>query len=206
MRAWGRFLLVLLALAAIVAGVYFFWPARTPAPVPVPSQGRTGDPLAGISGLQVTYYDVSGQSVGEIREALNRVRPTDPNDNVPVDALASWYIAWRWPGGANGTCDLARAEIRFTASVRLPRLINEEQTPEPVRTQWQAYVTVLRAHEADHVRHAYENSGRVLQAIRSATCATADAAGQAAIRELGQYDRDYDRTTRHGFTQGAHFP
>jgi len=88
----------------------------------------------------------------------------------------------------------------------MPRLVVRPTTPEAVRVRWQRYVNVLARHEANHVRRAFENRGSVLAALRASSCADATRDGQAAIRRLGQHDRDYDRTTRHGFTEGAHFP
>ena len=168
--------------------------------VPPPASG----PLAGIPNLDVQYYDVSGSSVAEIRAALNRVRPRDPNDGVAVDALNRWYISWRWPGDGHGGCVLARTELRFTATLRMPRLVGP--TPRAVLARWNAYVEALVRHESGHLRHALDNMGSVLAAIRASSCAAANDAGRAAVRALARYDVDYDRATRHGFTQGAHFP
>jgi predicted secreted Zn-dependent protease len=196
-RRLAVFLLVPLLAAAAGLGL-----AGSATAVPPPATG----PLAGIPNLDVQYYDVSGSSVAEIRAAINRVRPRDPNDGVAVDALNRWYISWRWPGDGRGNCLLGQTELRFTATLRMPRLFNSRRTPRAVVARWQAYVEALIRHEAGHLRHAYANMGSVLRAIRASSCATANEAGRAAVRALAQYDVDYDRATRHGFTQGAHFP
>jgi predicted secreted Zn-dependent protease len=187
------------ALLALVAGLSL---AGSATAVPPPATG----PLAGIPNLDVQYYDVSGNSVAEIRAAINRVRPRDPNDGVAVDALNRWYISWRWPGDGRGGCLLARTELRFSATLRMPRLFNTQRTPRAVVARWQAYMEALVRHEAGHIRHAYDNMGSVLRAIRASSCASANEAGRAAVRMLAQWDVTYDRQTRHGLTQGAHFP
>ncbi len=169
---------------------------------PPPATG----PLAGIPNLDVEYYDVSGRSVAEIRAALNRVRPTDPNDGQRVDAVNRWYISWRWPGNGRGGCDLARTELRFSATLRMPRLVNTAVTPRAVLARWNAYRVALERHEAGHLRHAFDNLGSVRRAIRASSCATANDNGRAAVRLLARWDVTYDRQTRHGFSQGAHFP
>jgi len=179
--------------------------AQPAAPLAAPAQSLQAS-LAGITNVDIQYYDVSGNSLFEIRRALNRVRPRDPNDGLGVDALAGWYIEWRWPSGADGSCDLSRAEIRFSATIRMPRLVETPQTPPAVRMRWRTYVAALERHEATHVRHAWENRQIVLDALRASSCANAVRDGQAAIRRLGQHDRDYDQRTRHGLTEGAHFP
>ena len=178
-------------------------PAANAAAAPVLSADEA---LAGIPNLERQYYEVRGNSLFEIRRALNRVRPRDPNDGLGVDALANWYIHWRWPGGADGSCDLSRAEIRFSASIRMPRLVETAETPPAVRMRWQRYVAALERHEANHIRHAWQNRQTVLDALRRSSCANAMRDAQAAIRRLARHDLDYDRTTRHGLTEGAHFP
>ncbi len=169
---------------------------------PPPATG----PLAGIPNLDVQYYEVSGNSVGEIRAAINRVRPRDPNDGIPVDALNRWYISWRWPADGSGGCALGRTQLRFSAILRMPRLVVTARTPRAVVARWNAYVEALVRHEAGHLRHAFDNMGSVLAAIRSSSCAGASEAGRAAVRILAGWDVTYDRDTRHGLSQGAHFP
>ena len=203
---------VLLPLLLLVAACGRSPPANEAAPPSGPAANNAApapsaaEALAGITNLDRQYYEVSGNSLFEIRRALNRVRPRDPNDGLGVDALANWYIHWRWPGRADGSCDLSRAEIRFSASIRMPRLVETPQTPPAVRMRWRAYVAALERHEANHIRHAWQNRQLVLDAIRRSSCANATRDGMAAIRQLGRYDLDYDRTTRHGLTEGAHFP
>ena len=189
----------LVALLLVLAGLGLAVPV---AAEPPPATG----PLAGIPNLDVQYYEVSGRSVAEIRASINRQRPRDPNDGQAVDAVNRWYISWRWPGDGRGGCDLARTELRFTATLRMPRLVNRAQTPRAVLARWNAYMVALARHEAGHLRHAWQNMGQVLRAIRASTCGRANEAGRAAVRILARWDVDYDRQTRHGFTQGAHFP
>ena len=193
---------VLRRLAAILLVVAGLSLGTSVAAGPAPSTG----PLAGIPNLDVEYYDVSGRSVAEIRASINRVRPRDPNDGQAVDAVNRWYISWRWPGDGRGGCDLRRVELRFTATLRMPRLVNLAQTPRAVVARWNTYMAALERHEAGHIRHAWQNMGQVLRAIRDSTCARASEAGRAAVRILARWDVDYDRRTRHGFTEGAHFP
>jgi len=162
--------------------------------------------LAGITNVEIVHYDVRGDSLFAIRRALNQAGPRDPNDGQRVDALALWYIQWRWPDAPGGGCDLSRAEIRFSASVRMPRLVAGPDTPEAVRLRWQRYVTALERHEANHIRRAWDARESVLAAIRASSCANANADARAAIAIMGRRDVDYDRTTRHGLSEGAHFP
>lgn len=163
-------------------------------------------PLAGIPDVEIQYYDVAGRSPREIREAMNRIRPTDAHDGQRVDALTRWTMRFGWPRRSPTDCVLDRAQVRFSAVVQMPRLANADAVSASLRARWQTYVAALETHEAGHVRHAYESVATVLAAIRGSDCAGAPQAGQAAVRAAGAWDGDYDRTTRHGATQGATFP
>jgi predicted secreted Zn-dependent protease len=177
--------------------------AATPgAAEPPPATG----PFAGIPDVDIQYYDVTGRNAREIREAMNRVRPTDPNDGQRVDALSRWRMGWGWPGRGAAVCQLDRARVMFNAIVLLPRLANADALPAALRARWQAYMAAVEVHEAGHIRHAYEAMPAVLAAIRASDCANAQEAGRAAVRAAGAFDPEYDRATRHGLSQGAHFP
>lgn len=207
----GRGALILVVLLAAACSPSVPPPANQPAAAP--PQVAEGPPppaetsLAGITNVERQYYEVGGNNLFEIRRALNQVRPRDPNDGLGVDALSSWYIEWRWPGASTGGgCDLANAELRFRARIRMPRLVETAATPEAVRLRWHTYATALEGHEARHIRHAWDNRGLVLAAIRRSSCANATRDAQAVIAQLVQGDVAYDRRTRHGMLEGAHFP
>jgi predicted secreted Zn-dependent protease len=203
-----RWLLPLAALLAAACSSSDPSPGNQAAAPPV-AQGQpppAETSLAGIPNVERQYYDVTGNNLFEIRRALNQLRPRDPNDGLGVDALSSWYIAWRWPAGADGACDLAHAELRFSALIRMPRLVETPETPPAVRLRWRAYVAALEAHEANHIRHAWDNRNLVLAALQRSSCANANRDGEAAIAELVRGDVAYDQRTRHGLIEGAHFP
>jgi predicted secreted Zn-dependent protease len=154
---------------------------------------------------QVNHYDVAGDDAWSIRSSMNALRPTDAHDGLPMDAVTNWRFDWIWPGDGKGGCDLSRVSVGFRATVLLPRLMRQGLDAKLAKT-WTRYIAALSLHEAGHVRHAYEHREDVANAIRASTCATANAAGQAAIATLIQYDIDYDGATHHGRTQGVAFP
>jgi predicted secreted Zn-dependent protease len=206
MRRLAFLLFALLAAACSPAASPSNQAAAGPAPVADGPPPPAETSLAGIANVDRHYYDVSGSNLFEIRRALNQARPRDPNDGLGVDALSIWYIGWHWPVGADGVCDLANTELRFSARITMPRLIETPATPEAVRLRWRNYVNALAAHEARHIRQAWDNRSRVLAAIRASSCANANRAGETAAAELRQVDVAYDQRTRHGLLEGAHFP
>jgi predicted secreted Zn-dependent protease len=162
--------------------------------------------LALIPDTDVAYYDVSGTDAQSLRASLNAAGPRDGHDHLHVDALSTWRISWYWPTAADGSCDLSQADVRFAATVLLPRLVGGHALNPILGRQWQEYLAALTLHEAGHVRHAYEHSSDVASAIRSSTCQDANSAAKAVIRDLVQFDIAYDASTKHGATQGAVFP
>ena len=161
--------------------------------------------FAGIPNLSFDYYDVSGRTAAEVRRSIDARRPYDGNFGRRVDALTCWGIDWNIPV-VIGRCDLDAAEVRYRARVQLPRLRDEAALPEPDRAKWRAFRAWLEEHEAWHARHAWDHVRDVRAAIRSASCANAEAAAAAAIRRIAQQQLDYDVATRHGENGGVSFP
>lgn len=161
--------------------------------------------FAGVPGVKIATYPVSGRDLAAIRASLDAEGPYDRNDGMHVEAITHWHFAWQWPGTAD-ECDLSAATVRFSATVTLPRLVGAATAPPDVQASWRRYRAALEAHEANHVRYAHAHRGEVLAAIRGATCTTAEAAGQAVLQRLIEHDLAYDRETQHGASEGAVFP
>ena len=95
--------------------------------------------------------------------------------------------------------------MTIAVDVRLPHWVRPVEAPADVVPPWDAYQRALILHEQGHVDRAGAALPTVEDAIRTATCATAEGAAQAAVEEL-QDDQDaYDAATDHGRTQGAVF-
>jgi predicted secreted Zn-dependent protease len=115
-------------------------------------------------------------------------------------------MRWGWRARSGGGCDLSKPSIDFRARTLLPRLVGERDLDPALQARWRAFLAAVHAHEARHVRYAYDHRKDVAAAIRASDCANADAAAAAAVRAIAQRDFDYDRATRHGITEGAVFP
>jgi len=171
-----------------------------------PATAQSGDAFAGIPGVTIVHYPVDGADAAAVRRSIDANRPTDTHDGQRVDALSEWDTRWTWRRGPGGTCDLRTAAVRYSATVRMPRLAPTARLTPAERADWDRYIAALARHEAGHVRYGYDHRGDILSAIRAATCATADAAARAALARLDAYHIAYDRETGHGATQGASFP
>lgn len=160
--------------------------------------------FAGVPNVAIAWYEVEGATPAAVRASLDARRPTDPNDGARVDALTRWSISWQWLGSPADPCGLSQATVGFAASVQLPRLAVPVMAD--LRAAWDRYVAALARHEAKHVRAAYAGRTEVLVALRGATCATANTAGEAALARIHEEARALDRATDHGRREGARFP
>ena len=162
--------------------------------------------FAPYPGTEVRFYDVYGTDAKSIRESLNAFRPQNQGEGRRYDARSSWNAQWHWPGGPDGKCDLAHLQYNFQITITLPHLHDQERVSPALRRDWRRYMAALIEHESGHAKHAYEHRQDIEGAVKSSSCEAANAAGAAAITELGKFDAEYDAETHHGATQGARFP
>ena len=149
------------------------------------------------------YYDVTGSTATAVRAQMYQLGPVDHGQHE--DAYTAWYINWRWPPGPGG-CDLADVTVSDTITVTFPRWTPPAAASQALVADWVRYTHALATHEEGHVDFVVATLPAVKQAIESATCATADAAGNAVLDRIRQHDLAYDAATDHGATQGARFP
>ena len=158
-----------------------------------------------IPNAPLAYYDISGSSEAELRAELNANAPVG-YDGYKGDATTNWFIRWDWPGYGSNSCDLSKATVSYEVVVTFPRWIPPDDASPELVGKWNRFTRVLAEHEQNHVDFVVANYPSVLDAIRSATCETADAAASAALEPIRQLDRDYDDATNHGETEGVRFP
>jgi predicted secreted Zn-dependent protease len=140
-----------------------------------------------------------------MRQQLDSLSPVG-FDGYKGDATTNWRINWGWDGYGNSSCDLTTANVTYSIEVTMPRWQAPQDASPELITKWNNYIQALAEHEKGHVDNIVANYKSVEDAIKNATCDTAEAAAQAALDPIRQYDIDYDAETNHGATQGARFP
>jgi len=170
------------------------------------ARGSAEAAFAPYPGTSVRFYDVEGTDEKSIRASLNALGPQSRTEARRYDAATNWYATWHWPGGADGQCDLEHLDYSFEITVTLPHLRDEDRLSPALRKAWGRYMAALIEHESGHAKHAFEHKGYIEKAVKSSSCEGANAAGAAAIAEMGRFDVEYDAETHHGATQGATFP
>jgi predicted secreted Zn-dependent protease len=172
--------------------------------LPLPAASATGQPVE-IPNADVIYYDISGSTETELRAQLNTLGPVG-FDGYKGDATTNWFIRWNWPGYGTNTCDLSAAIISYDIKVIFPRWIPTADASPDLIAKWENYSKLLAEHEKGHVDSVIKNFPAIVEAIKGATCETADSVANEFLSQLREFDIDYDAETQHGATQGVRFP
>jgi predicted secreted Zn-dependent protease len=202
-----RPLLISLCLVLSAACSLFSVPASQMSSTPI-GDSRQATSTVGpieIENARLDYYSIFGSSESELRAQLDAKAPLG-YDGYKGDATTNWFIRWDWPGYGNSSCDLSMATVSYEIVVTFPRWTPPDGTPPDLVAKWDSFTRDLAEHEQNHVDFVVDNYLSVLDAIRHATCQTADAAATSALEPIRQLDRDYDAATNHGESEGVRFP
>lgn len=147
-----------------------------------------------------------GQS---LREALNTATPIR-QDGKRFHAYTAWNVDWNfwWHSDASGRCRITRVRTRLAWTIQLPQL---EGGTSAQRAQFQRYVQALRQHEQGHMQWGRKAARAIDQGIaalpEAPSCTAlehgANALGRRVLAEHVAGEREYDRSTSYGATQGA---
>jgi len=159
--------------------------------------------------LDYIYYTANADTSGSLREILNKATPIRVDDR-PFHGYTKWNVKWnyRWFEQADGRCKITKVTTSLTATITLPELVGAtaEQT-----ALFDNYLSALCVHELGH----YDIGKQTATAIDSGilalpempSCKTLEAtANDFGYRTLDAYkeqEKQYDRSTTHGKTQGA---
>jgi predicted secreted Zn-dependent protease len=167
--------------------------------------------LVGMSappGPQFRYYDVDATGA-DLMAAVTRASPVREEGRI-YHAYSRWTVGWRlgWEHDGAGQCRVASAQVTLDGTITLPRLVAGDALQG---RRFDRYLTALTDHELGHYHHGEEAAAAVASALQALgpmdNCAALDrAAGATAaaiVERYRQRDREYDRLTEHGRTQGA---
>jgi predicted secreted Zn-dependent protease len=163
---------------------------------------------------EIKYYDVAGNSATELRESLNRQRPVGP-DGMPHDAVTLWYTRWQYRTTTSGSgCAVASFEVSLEIVTTLPRWTNEAAAGSSLVARWRGYYEALVRHEDGHKAIAKETAAAIRHAgtnmPSNSSCAelarAVDRVANDVLKQNREKERQYDKETQHGRTQGARFP
>lgn len=202
-----QFVAVFMLTLALMSGLSLIQPLTTPAS---PHSALT--PHVQIA---YRYYPISGMTASELRSHMNQLGPRDHIEGRTYDARTDWAVKWSYRYSMRGgQCAMQSVVTQVEVTFTLPRWTGAGQAERSLRAHWKHYQAALQHHEEGHKQHGIEAGYAVQRSLsqlpRAASCteleATAQTTARAVIKTYNQKDLDYDRVTRHGFTQGAVFP
>ena len=202
---------LLLSLLLGLAVACNFLPRQAAATAKITPAAATTSSLANALGeisipnATMQYYDIAGATEGELRAELNAKGPVG-YDGYRGDATTQWFIGWTWPGYGTSFCTVSAPAVSYQITVIFPRWRAPASAPPALTAKWTDFEQALGEHERGHVDFVVTHYNSVSAAIERASCATAEAAAQDALKPIRQHDIDYDAETNHGATQGARFP
>jgi predicted secreted Zn-dependent protease len=160
------------------------------------------------------YYEVCGCNEEELYCDL-RKKCGKWTDGKKYDSLTSWEIQWDHEYGRNSrTCEVNSFMPIVNITFRYPKWKRTEEASQSLMEKWDRYLENLIAHENGHrdmvVETMNDLSHAVAQLPPAPSCDDLDRNVRALFRKyLAKMNKDqleYDKTTKHGATQGAVFP
>ena len=154
-------------------------------------------------------YPVRAQPGETPRKALNAATPITV-DGQRFHGYTRWNVRWtfRWWREASGRCAITEVTTRLRTEVQLPELRSGTPAQQAV---FDRYLRALSHHEEGHAQFGRDAAQAIDQGIAALPaapdCATlerqANALGHRLLPEHAEREKQYDRDTRHGASQGA---
>lgn len=159
--------------------------------------------------LQEQYYDLQVTSGESLNRALDQASPIRHNGQV-FRAYTRWQVQWKfwWREQRDGRCSIDLTRTQLTATITLPRLGGGDARQ---RQRFEQYLSALRKHEQGHYRIGQAAAAEIDAALRATpqypSCAElqqqANQRANAILQRHSEQERQYDRQTGYGRSQGA---
>lgn len=182
---------------------------------PWSSQARSTPTTPPLVRVQYRYYPISGNTASDLRSQMNRSGPRDRVEGRTYDANTDWVVRWSYRYAMHHQqCVMQTVKTQVAITFTLPKWTTVRRAERSLLADWQRYMAALQLHEDGHKNHGVEAGHDIQQALSQLPPATSCAdlerhvqtTARAIIQRYNQKDLDYDRVTRHGYTQGAVFP
>jgi predicted secreted Zn-dependent protease len=160
--------------------------------------------------IKTNYYTVGGTNVMLIRHSMSVSRPFAATNSF--DAFTHWTVRADYQFRPySGSWVLHNPRVNLSVTTTLPRWIPGLPVSPELIQAWNDFAGNLTTHEAGHIRFAREAAEEVQRKLDAmpgyATAPEAHRAAQTLVNEvIDEFrlrEREYDRQTRHGRTQGA---
>ena len=160
-------------------------------------------------------YEIAGLGSAALRREMSMKGPVSDGNGARYWAWADWNVAWRYSYEASGFgCHITHVDVTVDVKVTTPRWRNMDAASGHMRAAWSRMYSALERHEERHASHGIAAGHEIHTALSDMeprpTCDTlekdANALGHRIVDKYSAKDVEYDRQTKHGFTEGVRLP
>lgn len=166
--------------------------------------------VAGVTEKHTTQnYEVVQEAGTSLLDAINKASKIR-QDGKTFHGHTTWYVAWnfRWNTLSSGQCVITSVNTTVSTNIILPTLRRDANAD---LQRFDPYIAALTRHEEGHKQFGIDAAKEVDQAILSleprANCKQleidANNTGRRILERFKALEVEYDKTTKHGCTQGA---
>ena len=167
---------------------------------------------APITTYGTKYYAVSGSTRDEIEASMTAAKRGTFLEGHSGATTAETHINFSRRQLAK-TCEATMTQFNLTLTYTYPKWTASPASAPELVEKWNAFIAALIVHEQGHAQIEVKRAAVVMQELQNlpayATCEAFDAAWQAKAsaldEETTQIERQYDRDTQGGKTQGVIF-
>ena len=159
-------------------------------------------------GVAIEYYPVNAQSIGELKTQIRKNGPAD-TAGKPRDAFFSYNIEWRWPSTSTGKPSFEDLKVEYKSELVMPCWVDRKSAHPSVVQKWDAYISAMVKHEAQHAEIYFAKRDFVAQKIKVAarnnvlTSDQANAIGHSVIQEIEDANTKFDQANDNGKQEGV---
>jgi predicted secreted Zn-dependent protease len=165
---------------------------------------------AGVTGnTTVIYYEVHGSTLDALRADLRRFGPQVDGRTFVGETRSPMRWSWRTEPVGTSFCAIRSVTVSVNARITLPRWFPPEEADPALITEWKRFLTALETHEAGHKDISARAARDIVHRLNgfSDLCSLIGTRANELARGIAERttaeQSEYDRTTRHGFTQGT---
>ena len=161
--------------------------------------------------VEYKFYDIYPIDRKDLEEQIFQTTPIRYNGKK-FAGLTQWRVSWKFNyQKINKGCRIDRVSSNLAVTYTMPRISQQYKINAKVRNSFDAYYATLLKHEEGHKDRALEAAKEIEQKLLSIgtfnSCKRlGEFANQKAYKIIEKYkdiNREYDRQTNHGRTQGA---
>jgi len=163
-----------------------------------------------IETIEYRYYEISPRTPYEIKSELMRHSPIRAR-NGSYNGRTDWFIDWKFRSAfASKGCQLTDSQTTVRVVYILPTLSDSVSDPQTIAI-FNKFSDALTLHEKNHGEHGLKAAREIDRLFSEIPpqencrmlAKIVDGIGHATVQKYTQMDREYDRRTNNGATEGA---